>query len=524
MRPPFRLTLPTALVALLLPLGAAAQTFATDDPVLERIWEEGMDNSHVYHLGQALMDSVGPRLTGSPGLDAAHDWVVGTYRGWGIDAENEQYGTWTRWDHGLSHLDLLEPRRRSLTTRPLAWTGGTAGPVEGPVLTLPDVTSANEFRSWLQEEVPGSIVLLTFPQPTCRPDEYWEELGTDESVQAMREDREARRENWNRRLGAAGVNPNQISLLLEEAGALGILTSNWTGSWGTNRIFSGNTRSIPMLDVECEDYGMLARLAENGQGPRASLNVEADFMGETPTYNSVARIQGASRPDEYILLSAHLDTWHGATGATDNGTGTIVMMEAMRILKEVFPEPSRTIVAGHWGGEEQGLNGSAAFAEDHPEILEGMQLVMNQDNGTGRITEIGMQGFTGAAPFFARWLSAVPAEISRFIDLEVPGLPDIGRSDHASFVCHQVPSFRLGSHEWDYREYTWHSNRDSFDKIALQEVRWNAILTAMLAYLASEEPDLIPRDTRVMPVDDRTGEHLDWPTCRTPMRTAPPGF
>ena len=510
-----------AIATLVTPAPAEAQTFATDDPVLEAIWDEGINNSQIYRLGQTLMDSVGPRLTGSPGLDAAHDWLIETYGSWGIHAENEQYGTWDQWQHGLSHLDLVEPRRTSLVARPLAWTGGTDGPVEAPVLVLPDVTSSDQFNQWLEAEVDGAVVLLSFPQPTCRPDDYWERHGTSESVEAMETDREERQANWGARFAAAGVNPQQLPLLLEEAGAVAILTSNWAGSWGTNRIFSGSTRSIPMLDVECEHYGKLARLAENEQGPRVQVNVEAEFMGETPTYNTVSRIEGAERPHEYVLLSAHLDTWHGATGATDNGTGTIVMMEAMRILQEVFPQPSRTIMVGHWGGEEQGLNGSAAFAEDNPEVLEGMQLVMNQDNGTGRITDIGMQGFTGAGTFFARWLAKVPNELSRFIDLEIPGLPDEGRSDHASFVCHQVPSFRLGSHEWDYRDYTWHSNRDTFDKLALEEVKWNAVLTAMLAYLAAEDPEVIPRDVRTMPVSPQTGERAEWPTCRTPLREMP---
>jgi carboxypeptidase Q len=306
---------------------------------------------------------------------------------------------------------------------------------------------------------------------------------------------------------------------LERAGAIAVLTSGWAGSWGTNRIFSGNTSTIPMLDVECEDYGMLARLADNGQNPTARISSEARFMGETPTFNTVAMIEGTERPDEYVLLSAHLDTWHGATGATDNGTGTITMMEAMRILSQVAPRPRRTIMVGHWGGEEQGLNGSAAFAEDNPQVLQGIQIVMNQDNGTGRITNIGMQGFTAAGAYFTRWLDSVPPELSRFVEIESPGMPDSGRSDHASFVCHGVPAFRLGSYEWDYREYTWHTNRDTFDKIALEEVRWNAALTAMLAYQAAQEPELVPRERREMPVAN--GQQARWPACRVPMRAAP---
>jgi carboxypeptidase Q len=278
---------------------------------------------------------------------------------------------------------------------------------------------------------------------------------------------------------------------------------------------------VPTLDVECEDYGLLARLAENGQGPEIRVNVDAEFLDETPTFNTIAMIRGSERPDEYVLLSAHLDTWSGATGATDNGTGTITMMEAMRILSETYPQPRRTIIVGHWGGEEQGLNGSAAFAEDHPEILEGMQVVMNQDNGTGRIVDIGMQGFLQAGGYFARWLARVPGELSAPVELEIPGLPDEGRSDHASFVCHGVPSFRLGAHEWDYRDYTWHTNRDTFDKISIEEVRGNAILTAMLAYLASEEPELMSREKRELPVvEEDNGQRMQWPECREPMRSA----
>jgi carboxypeptidase Q len=513
------------LVLLALAAGPAAeadaQAFATDDPILERMWEEGTENSRIYSLGQTLMDSIGPRLTGSPGLDSAHDWIVSTYESWGIEAENRQYGTWLGWQDRFTHVDLVSPRPTSLVARNLAWSPGTNGPVEGRVVTLPDVTDRDAFRAWMEEEVPGAFVLVSFPPPTCRPDDYWERHGTEASIAWMHEDREDREENWRGRIQASGVPSHQLPRFLELAGAAGILTSTWAGSWGTNRVFSGGTGEVPTLDVECEDYGLLARLAENGQGPEIRVNVDAEFLDETPTFNTIAMIRGSERPDEYVLLSAHLDTWSGATGATDNGTGTITMMEAMRILSETYPQPRRTIIVGHWGGEEQGLNGSAAFAEDHPEILEGMQVVMNQDNGTGRIVDIGMQGFLQAGGYFARWLARVPGELSAPVELEIPGLPDEGRSDHASFVCHGVPSFRLGAHEWDYRDYTWHTNRDTFDKISIEEVRGNAILTAMLAYLASEEPELMSREKRELPVvEEDNGQRMQWPECREPMRSA----
>src|SRR5690606_27677665 len=185
-----------------------------------------------------------------------------------------------------------------------------------------------------------------------------------------------------------------------------------------------------------EDYGLVWRLAENEQGPRLRITADAEFLGEVPVFNTIATIPGSEKPDEYIVLSAHFDSWDGSSGATDNGTGTITMLEAMRILKEVYPQPKRTIIAGHWGGEEQGLNGSRAFAADHPEIVEGLQVLLNQDNGTGRVSNISLQGFTGAGADFARWLSLVPGEITQHIDLQLPGFPGGGGSDYAAFVCY----------------------------------------------------------------------------------------
>ena len=502
------------------PEGAQAQDFPTGDPVIQEIWEEGMENSHVEPLAQTLLDSIGPRLTGSPQLDRAHDWIVERYTEWGITAGNEQYGTWIQWDRGPTHAHLVEPRVQDLTATMLAWSPGTDGPVEGPVVNLPEVDGPEEFQAWLGE-VEGQWVLVDPPELTCRPDDDWDEHAPEEVVERLQDRRDEARESWNQRLANAGVNPGQVGILLEQAGAAGVLTSTWAESWGTNRIFSSRTANeAPTLDLSCEDYGLLHRLAANDQGPVMRVHAQADFSDEeVPVYNTVGTIEGTEQPDEYVLLGAHLDTWDGATGATDNGTGTVVMMEAMRILREVFPEPRRSITVGHWGGEEQGLNGSAAFAEDNPDLVDGIQVALNQDNGTGRIQEIGGQGFVHAAEFFSRWLSQVPEELSDRIELHFPGTPDAGRSDHASFVCHQAPSFRLGSHEYDYRDYTWHTNRDTFDKISLDEVRENAVLTAMLAYLAAEDPETMPRDTRVMPgVAEDDGDD-GWPECRDPMRS-----
>ena len=170
---------------------ASAQTFATDDPVLRSIWTQAMNNSQVEDLAQVLLDSVGPRLTGSPGMDAAHDWAVKQYGAWGIDARNEQYGTWRGWDRGVTHIDLIEPRVRTLEGMMLAWSPGTNGRnVEGDVVILPEFASAAEFRSWLPQ-VRNRFVLVSYAQESCRPLRQFEEFGMEGALDAQREGVEA---------------------------------------------------------------------------------------------------------------------------------------------------------------------------------------------------------------------------------------------------------------------------------------------------------------------------------------------
>jgi carboxypeptidase Q len=516
---PMRRVLSMAAVLCVTGAGAVpAQTFAGDEPVLRRIWEEGTQHSQLVPLAQALLDSIGPRLTGTPEQDAAHRWAVARFGEWGIPARNEQYGTWLGWRRGHTHIDLLEPRVRTLEGMTLAYSPGTQGPVTGPVVALPAAASRADFEAWLPQ-VQGRFVMISVPQPTCRPDDNWERWGEAETVNRMRAARTAALQEWNARLQATGVQVRDLPRRLEEAGALGVVTSLWSQGWGVNKIFNARTQRVPTVDLSCEDYGMLFRMTEANQGPVLRIDAGAELRGDVPAYNTIAEIRGRN-PNEYVILSAHFDSWDGATGATDNGTGTIIMMEAMRILRQIYPTPRRTILAGLWGGEEHGLIGSRAFVADNPRIVEGVQVLLNQDNGTGRIAHISMQGFGRTGPFFERWLARVPTEISRHISLQQPGLPSSGGTDHASFVCARAPAFMLGSVSWDYGTYTWHTNRDTFDKIVFDEVRNNAILVAMLAYLAAEEPQRLPRDPAPGLRDPRTGQAITWPECQAPPRTA----
>ncbi|MBK5099159.1 MAG: M20/M25/M40 family metallo-hydrolase, partial [Gemmatimonadetes bacterium] len=267
----------------------------------------------------------------------------------------------------------------------------------------------------------------------------------------------------------------------------------------------------------CEDYGLVTRLAMQGQGPRLRADAQASMTDPVPVANVIGVIRGTELPDEYVVLSAHFDSWDGSSGATDNGTGSVTMLEAMRILKSTYPRPKRSILVGLWASEEQGLNGSRSFVRDHPEVIEGLQAAFNQDNGTGRISRASSMGMLGAAEYLVRWITRVPSEISQHIDISVPAMPSGGGSDHAAFNCTGAPTFGLGSNSWNYFAYTWHTNLDTFDKIVWSEVRNNATLVAMLAYQAAED-ERVPRDRRVMPIDDETGQPRPWPVCEDGAR------
>jgi Zn-dependent M28 family amino/carboxypeptidase len=263
---------------------------------------------------------------------------------------------------------------------------------------------------------------------------------------------------------------------------------------------------------------MLYRLAEYGDKPVVKIVAESKELGRVPTFNTIAEIKGSEKPEEYIVLSAHFDSWDGATGATDNGTGTLVMMEAIRLLKKFYPNPKRTIIVGLWGSEEQGLNGSRAFVEDHPEVVEGLQALFNQDNGTGRVVRISGGGFLNSYDYLSRWLYPVPQDIKKHIETDFPGLPGGGGSDYASFLAKGAPAFNLSALNWSYWNYTWHTNRDTYDKIVFDDVRSNAILTAIIAYMASEDPEKSSREKIVLPINPRTGEQRSWPAPRSPQR------
>ncbi|QQT26470.1 M20/M25/M40 family metallo-hydrolase [Sphingobacterium spiritivorum] len=507
-------------VAVALAMFAGTGVFGQDKKqMVNAIVQEANTNSKLEDYAFELIDMIGPRLVGSPQMQKAHDWVVRKYTEMGALARNEPYGEWRSWERGLSSITMTYPRIKALEGTQLSFSPSTKGKgIEAEVIVLPVFKSRTEFTNWLPS-VKGKIVMIAMNQPTGRSDANWKESATAAAYDKMQALKKEQSNQWAASLEATGSTRRTLAIALEEAGALAVVDSYWTELPGVTRIFDAKTKKIPVVDIAQEDYGLLYRMVTRGVKPRILIQAEAKELGVAKTYNSIAEIKGKEKPEEYVVLSAHLDSWDGASGATDNGTGIITMMEAVRILKKVYPDNKRTILVGNWGSEEQGLNGSSAFVEDHPELHDKIQVVWNQDNGTGRIARISGNGFAQSYAYIGRWLQYLPEAFRNEIQTTFPGLPGSGGSDHASFVKKGIPAFMLGSTSWDYGKLTWHTNRDTYDKIVFDEVRQNAVIVAILTYLACEEPELVSREKMIMPTDT-DGKQMQWPTLLNPKRTS----
>jgi hypothetical protein len=504
-----------------------SQTLPKADPVLQNIWDEVQNNSQVETLAHELLDGIGPRLVGTPAFDKAGDWAIEKMKSWGIkNARKENYGTWRGWERGISHIDMISPWVRSLSGMSLAWSPSTNGKaVQGKTVTMPMFKNEADYKSWLKT-VKGKFVLMSPAPITGRPDDNWEEFGVKEDIEAMKALRDSLQKAYYANLAKTGIKGwrnlrTELPKQIEEAGALGLVSMYWSKGWGVSKVFSSSTEKIPTVGLNLEDYGMLHRLTESGKAPTIRVRVDSKFTKDVPTFNVIGEIRGVEKPDEYVILSAHLDSWDGATGATDNGTGSVVMLESIRLLKKFYPNPKRTILIGLWEGEEQGLNGSRAFVKDNPKIVEGVQAVFNQDNGTGRVVSVKATGFLNAASFGGQWLSEVPVEVTKHINkFEFPGSPIGGGSDYISFMAAGAPAYNLLALEWDYRNYTWHTNLDTYDKIVFTDLKSNAVLIASLAYLASEDERFHDRTKIVVPYDTRRNREGKWPEAKDGARSS----
>lgn len=508
--------IPLYLVPLLaISFNAAAQTDfqLRKQHIYEDIAAEISTNSQLEQLATELLDEIGPRLVGSPEMKKAHDWVKETYAKWNIEAENIAYGEWKSWQRGTTEITMTYPRLKSLEGTQLAWNASANKTTESEVVIMPVFKNTGEFERWIPT-VKGKIILISQYQDSGRPESQWKEQATEEDFTVYKDSKEQSLNDWNNSIKATGKTIRELVSYLESKGAIGFIQCYNTGIMGSNRVFYSFAKKVPMVDVSLEDYGLLYRLAKNGKTPKVRINAQSKDLGTSKTFNTIATIPGKSKPNEYVMLSAHLDSWDGAQGATDNGTGTILMMEVARLIKKYSPNNDRTIVIGHWGSEEQGLNGSRAYVMDHPSEVQKIKVLFNQDSGTGRINYIGGQGFTESYNYLGNWLQHVPEPIRKHIKTDFPGMPQGGGTDNASFIAAGIPAFNLSTQNWDYGSYTWHTNRDTYDKIVFPELEKNVVTTAILTLEAANDPNNISSEKRTLPTN------TEWPTVKEPKRNS----
>lgn len=492
-----------------------------DAQVIQAIIEEANNNSQLEILGQELLDDIGPRLIGSPQMVEAQNWVMNTYKKWGINAWTEVYGQWKAWERGVTTVEMTSPRTVQLNATQFAWSPSTNGKaIQAEVVVMPnDFKDQTEFNAWLKT-IKGKIVLISNVELSGRPEANWEKFATPEDFEAYKTRKESWNKKWNDNLSNLSINLRTLPKTIEDNGAVALVSSMWAGGWSSYKIVAARTEKIPHINMGLEDYAMLHRLVKRDKKPVIKLTANSLHKGMTDAYNTISEFKSPIKPEEIVLLSAHLDSWDAGTGATDNATGTLLMMEVMRILKKVYPQPKRTIMVGHWGGEEQGINGSASYVEDHPELMERISLVLNQDNGTGRINWINGNGFLHAYDYFGRWLKYVPESSRNHIKTNFPGDPG-GRasSDYFPFLTANVPAFFLIGENWDYSHYTWHTAHDTYDKIVWEDMRKNVVTIAILTYLACEEPEMFNREKANLPYDINKNQRNDWPKPLKPNRT-----
>jgi carboxypeptidase Q len=494
------------------------------DSVPDRIWRDDAQASQLEQLGQTLTDSIGARLTGSQADRSAHEWVRAVYQRRGFKARTTAYDTLQHgWDRGLTHIDLIAPRQRTLEGVIVGYSPGTNGDVEAPVVAIPDnLTSPGSFGAWLSG-VRGKFVLMSFARPTCREQREWLTYASP-AYRAKEAEWDVAFKRWWSSVKQSGVDYLDLPALLERSGAVGIISSSaltwgyegrtyastWEGYIGgtLHEALYPTTENIPILNLVCEDYGLVARLAMRDQQPRLRVNSTAKLGSPAPVLHTVAELTGAERPDEYVVIGEHLDSMDPASGATDNGTGTLAAMEAMRLLQKYYPRPKRTIVAHHWSGEEQGLSWNQWFTEDNTAVASKIQVALTHDTGTGRTVFITLTGPASLAAAWSRWAMQLPRGV---LDTVVVRPMQIGAGRSSAFpgspACAGVPQVWTNAYNfekrWDFGTkqfpeerwnygYGYHGNRDTYDLIVFDEVEHNAKLLAMLAYAAASDSVFIP--------------------------------
>jgi hypothetical protein len=467
---------------------------------------EAVERSAVMENLRYLSDVIGPRLSGSPAMRRANQWTAERFREYGLTASLEPFTFGVTWERGPLSLRIVAPFDRAITGHSWAWTAGTGGKTRAGPVVLVDLSTGDSLALY-RDRVRGAWVLPRLSSPVWNPD------GPPPTAQdsARMDAISAARKTLTADTSAIAVlqrRQYQIDLpyLLEQAGALGTLVDG--GKEHALMTMSGSPSRVsplPNIVVSHEDYSLLERLIGQGVVPRLEGRVE-NKLGKSGVqqWNTVAEIKGRELPGQVVILGAHLDSWDLGTGVTDNGAGSMVVLEAARVLAASGLQPRRTIRFILFAGEEQGLLGSRAYAAAHAAGADSVQAVLVLDNGTGRIVG---QALQGRADLEDTW-RALLAPVAH---LDVGNVRDALKSgtDHLPFASYGIPSFNFDQEPRGY-SHTHHSESDTFDKAVGDDLAQASAVMAVTAYELANLPALLPRGPKTGPerIPNRPSERV----------------
>lgn len=493
-----------------------------DSAMMAKIRDEGWNRSQAKEILSWIADVYGPRLTGSQEFTVAANWAKNKFTEMGMENSHlESWGPFGKsWKLKNFSATIVGRQTQPLISYPKAWSPGLKGEVTAEVLYF-DADSLDQIDSY-KGKLKGKYILFTKPNklsayftpPAARtPDSTLLQMANAEPPVPGRGGR-GNFQLSTQQKQAALVNFKKWELLMKENPAA-VLTSaaaqrNEGGSvfvMGAMvpvhpdsprvSIFSAKAPKVPtQIEVGAEHYNRLVRMVQKGEKVKLAVELDVEMSAkDDSSYNVIAEIPGSDLKDEVVILGGHFDSWHGGTGATDNGTGSTAVMEAMRILKAVGAKPRRTIRGALWGGEEQGLLGSRAYVQQHFGVKDTLKpeadkfaAYFNNDNGTGKVRGIYMQGNEQLRPIFRAWLAP-------FKDLGATTVTPMntGGTDHQSFDGVGLPGFQFIQDPIEYGTRTWHSTMDVWDRALEDDMKQAAILMAAFAYNAAMRDEKFPR-------------------------------
>ncbi|MEP7111598.1 MAG: M20/M25/M40 family metallo-hydrolase [Ferruginibacter sp.] len=496
--------------------GVYAQEKADIDAI-DKIKKEGLENSKVMEIAFQLTDVAGARLTNSPGYFRAANWARAELEKWGLtNAVLEPWGDFGKgWELKKSYIALTAPYYRPLIGQPKAWTRGSGGLQHAEVILVKanDSAALEVYRGKLN----GKVVLLYRTDTLKQSFKTDARRYTDEELEKMSNATQPlsadttgqfrRRERQMRNRGTGSIDTRLKEMAARE-GALALLSMNPRGHDGTVFVqgggaYGGNDpENVLDIMMAMEDYMSLVRLANSGYPVKLDVDVQTGFTSkDLKGYNVIAEIKGTDLSNEIVMLGGHLDSWQGATGATDNAAGCAVMMEVIRILKASGLKPRRTIRIALWSGEEQGLLGSKGYVKKHFADPADMQLkedhakvsgYFNVDNGTGKIRGIYLQGNEKVRPIFTQWLEPFNSMGAKTVTIS-----NTGGTDHLSFDAVGIPGFQFIQDEIEYDTRTHHTNMDSYDHLIGADLTQAATIVAAFVFNAANRDEKLPR--KVLP-------------------------